>query len=179
MVLGSPFISCFLFNGHSSALLQCTVQQITRAWTIKGLLIDVKMACAAFLELYRARGWWNSEKQLRGLTLSLWKKWRGVSLQDYSVNCGDLLEAQKGKVKLTGYPVTKDKLIRKRKVLKHTIWKKMNSGVLVGHFNTVLAGEGGGGGGGEKGWELERINLQKFRSQGEAALIDRHIREPD
>lgn len=55
----------------------------------------------------------------------------------------------------------------------------MNSGVLVGHFNTVLAEGGGGGEGGEKGWELERINLQKFRSQGEAALIDRHIRKPD
>lgn len=54
----------------------------------------------------------------------------------------------------------------------------MNSGVLVGHFNTVLAG-GGGGWGWEKGWELERINLQKFRSQGEAALIDRLIRKPD
>ena len=27
----------------------------------------------------------------------------------------------------------------------------MNSGVLVGHFNTVLAGEGGGGGGGGEG----------------------------
>ena len=54
----------------------------------------------------------------------------------------------------------------------------MNSGVLVGHRNIVLAG-GGGGGGGEKGWELEQINLQKFRSQGEVALIDRHIRKPD
>ena len=51
----------------------------------------------------------------------------------------------------------------------------MNSGVLVGHFNTVLAGGGGGGGGGEKGWEFERINLQKFKSQ----VDDRHIREPD
>ena len=50
----------------------------------------------------------------------------------------------------------------------------MNSGVLVGHFNTVLAGGWGVGGG-----ELERINLQNFRSQGEAALIDRHIRKPD
>ena len=49
----------------------------------------------------------------------------------------------------------------------------MNSGVLVGHFNTVLAGGGG------EGWEFEQINLQKFKSQGEAALIDRHIREPD
>ena len=49
----------------------------------------------------------------------------------------------------------------------------ITSGVLVGHLTLSWPG------GGEKGWELERINLQKFRSQGEVALIDRHIRKPD
>ena len=42
----------------------------------------------------------------------------------------------------------------------------MNSGVLVGHFNTVLAGEGGGGGGGRRVGNLNESIFKSSEARG-------------